>query len=110
MSSEQRVTSPDQHEEHKGQTLRTRDHEVIRRWAEERDARPATVKGSEHGDLLGVLTFDFGEPEENLREVSWDEWFRTFDERNLEFLYQEHLANGRQSNFFRIVSPEREDG
>ncbi|WP_218156106.1 hypothetical protein [Nonomuraea wenchangensis] len=27
-------------------------------WAEEREAQPATVEGTEHGDHLGVLRFD----------------------------------------------------
>jgi hypothetical protein len=34
-------------------------HEVIRRWAEERDAVPVTVPGTEHGHRLGVLRFEF---------------------------------------------------
>jgi hypothetical protein len=107
---DRKVTAPDQHEEHEGQTLRTRDHDTIRRWAEERDGRPATVDGTEHGKLLGVLRIDFGEPSDRLREVTWDEWFRTFDERNLEMIFQEHRSDGRQSNFFRLLNPDREDG
>jgi hypothetical protein len=33
---------------------------------------------------------------------------RTFDERNLVFLFQEHLNNRRPSNHFHFDSPERE--
>ena len=44
-----------------------------------------------------------------LEEVSWDEWFKTFGERNLVLLFQEKLKNGDQSNFFRFDNPERED-
>ncbi|MCP2257706.1 hypothetical protein LX15_001392 [Streptoalloteichus tenebrarius] len=97
------MAEDEQREEHPGQSLTTRDHDVIRRWAEEREATPATVPGTEHGDHLGVLRFDFpGYGGETLQEVSWDEWFRTFDERDLEFLYQEHLRSGEQSNFFKL--------
>ncbi|WP_263008713.1 hypothetical protein [Nonomuraea phyllanthi] len=32
---------------------------MIRQWAGERDASPATVEGTEHGDHLGVLRLDF---------------------------------------------------
>jgi hypothetical protein len=103
------VTSPEEKPERPGQTLVTRNHDVIRRWAEERGATPATVPGTEHGDQLGVLTFDFGADDDRLRHVSWDEWFATFDARNLNFIYQEQLSDGRQSNFFRLESPERED-
>lgn len=44
-----------------------------------------------------------------LEEVSWDDWFRTFDERELVFVFQEHLKRGDDSNFFRFDSPEREN-
>jgi hypothetical protein len=106
----QEVTSPDDDPERKGRSLATTHHEVIRRWAEERGGRPATVEGTEHGDLLGVLRLDFGGDSDRLRPVSWDEWFETFDARRLNFIYQEQRSDGRQSTFFRLESPDREDG
>jgi len=105
----QEVTSPDDEPERAGRSLATTSHEVIRQWAEERGGRPATVEGTEHGDRLGVLRFDFGDDTPKLREVSWEEWFRTFDERKLNFIYQEERSDGRQSTFFRLENPERED-
>ena len=45
--------------DHDGQSLVTRNHEVIMKWAEERGGRPATVGGTEHGDTLGVFRFNF---------------------------------------------------
>ena len=105
----QEITSLDDDPERQGRSLATTSHEVIRRWAEDRDAVPATVEGTEHGDHLGVLRFDFGGDSENLRHVSWDEWFATFDTRKLNFLYQEERKDGNQSNFFRLESPDRED-
>jgi hypothetical protein len=105
----QEITSLDDDPERQGRSLATTSHEVIRRWAEDRDAVPATVEGTEHGDHLGVLRFDFGGDSENLRHVSWDEWFATFDARKLNFLYQEERKDGNQSNFFRLESPDRED-
>lgn len=105
----QEITSPDDEPERAGRSLATSSHEVIRQWAEARGGRPATVEGTEHGDLAGVLRFDFGDDTPKLRHISWDEWFATFDERRLNFLYQEERADGRQSNFFRLENPERED-
>jgi hypothetical protein len=106
----QTVTSVDEHEERPGRSLITQDHDVIRRWAQERGARPATVPGTEHGDHLGVLRFNFPDyGGEDLREVSWEEWFATFDARGLRFIYQEHTSDGTRSNFFRLENPERED-
>ncbi|MBV9349705.1 MAG: hypothetical protein JO026_03060, partial [Patescibacteria group bacterium] len=40
-------------------------------------------------------------------EISWDEFFRIFDDRGLLFLYQEETANGEQSRFCKFV---RDDG
>jgi hypothetical protein len=106
----QEVTSLDEDPERAGRSLATTSrHEVIRKWAEDRNGVPATVEGTEHGDHLGVLRFDFGGNSENLRKVSWDEWFETFDARRLNFIYQEQRKDGNQSNFFRLESPDRED-
>ena len=105
----QEVTSPDEEPERPGRSLATTHHEVIKQWAEDRGGTPATVEGTEHGDHLGVLRFDFGGESENLRHVSWDEWFDTFDARRLNFIYQEETSDGTQSNFFRLESPDRED-
>jgi hypothetical protein len=105
----QEVTSPDEKPEREGRSLATTHHEVIKQWADERGGKPATVEGTEHGDHLGVLRFDFGGGSDNLREVSWEEWFDTFDARRLNFIYQEQRSDGTQSNFFRLESPDRED-
>jgi len=105
----QEVTSTDDEPERAGRSLVTTSHQVIREWAEQRGGVPATVEGTEHGDHLGVLRFDFGGDSERLRQVSWEEWFETFDARRLNFLYQESRKDGNQSNFFRLESPDRED-
>lgn len=105
------IDSPADHEDRKGQSLATRSHEVIRQWAEERQAVPATVEGTEREDRAGVLRLNFpGYGEGNLKEISWDEWFETFDQRRLVFVFQEHKTDGATSNFFRLDNPEREDG
>jgi hypothetical protein len=106
----QEVTSPDEYPERAGRSLATTSHEVIRQWAEERGGEPATVPGTEHGDHLGVLRIDFGGDNADLRKVSWDEWFATFDARELNFIYQEQRKDGNQNTFFRLESPHREDG
>ncbi|MCI4063837.1 hypothetical protein MRQ36_15090 [Micromonospora sp. R77] len=108
----QEITSVDDEPERAGRSLVTTDHEVIRRWAEARKGVPTTVDGSEHDGHAGVLRIDFlaNGREERLSEISWEEWFRAFDERRLNFIYQEERSDGRQSNFFRLESPDREDG
>ncbi|MDQ0757061.1 Rho termination factor N-terminal domain-containing protein [Arthrobacter sp. B3I4] len=105
----QEITSTEDEPEREGRSLATTHHEVIRQWAEDRDGVPATVEGTKHGDHLGVLRIDFGGSDANLKKVSWDEWFKTFDDRGLNFIYQEQRSDGRQSNFFRLENPDRED-
>jgi hypothetical protein len=108
------IDSPGEKPDHDGQTLATVSHDVIQHWAEARDATPATVEGTEHGDHLGVLRFNFpgydSTKDSKLKEVSWDEWFKTFDDRHLVMLFQDKMKDGKQSNFFRFDSPFREDG
>ena len=105
------IGSTQEHEEQPGQSLVTRSHDVIRRWAEQRGAEPATVPGTEHGGHGSVLRFDFpGYGGRELEHISWDDWFRTFDQRQLVFIFQEHLKRGNESNFFRLESPLHNDG
>jgi hypothetical protein len=103
------ISSPDEGEDYAGQTLVTRNPAVIRAWAEERGAKPATVPG-EDPENPRVLRLDFPGYAEGLTPVSWETWFRVFEERKLVFLFQQHLKDGRQSNFFQLDAPEREDG
>lgn len=105
----QEVTSPDEDPERAGRSLVTTSHEVIRQWAEARGGQPATVQGTEHESHLGVLRFAFNHDDDRLKRVTWEEWFKTFDERGLNFLYQEQRSDGAQSNFFRLENPHRED-
>jgi hypothetical protein len=84
---------------------RTQDHDRIRQWVQARGGVPTFVKGTG-----GMLRIDFVEGaashghEENLEEVSWDDWFKVFDERELSFLY----SSERDSRFFKLVSGTEE--
>jgi hypothetical protein len=84
----------------------TTDHDEIRRWVEEHDGKPVTVRGTGDGDDAGVLRIDFpgGAGEDQLEPTSWDEWFAKFDENKLAFLYQQEKASGEDSTFFKLVS------
>jgi hypothetical protein len=85
-------------------TKLTTDHEEIRRWVEAHGGRPATVRGTSD-DGAGVLRIDFpgGAGEDQLEPISWDAWFRKFDESGLAFLYQEEKADSEDSTFFKLV-------
>ncbi len=85
---------------------KTTDHNKIQKWVEERGGRPATVKRTEKGGDAGILRIDFPgySGEQSLEPISWDEFFRQFDEKELAFLYQDKTSNGEQSRFFKFVS------
>ena len=84
-----------------GQT--TTNHELIRKWVEQRGGRPTRVKGTEDRDGEGILRIDFEEPESRLEPISWKEFFETFEDRKLAFLYQDKTADGKTSRFFKFV-------
>jgi hemerythrin superfamily protein len=102
------IHSPDEHAERPGQTLATRNPEVIRQWAGHRKAEPATTPGGDT-ERPRVLRFDFPAYDDTLQHVSWEAWLRVFQDRDLVFLFQAQKADGADSNFFRLDNPERED-
>ncbi len=84
------------------------DHKTIRKWMEARGGKPATVKTTGKGEpgILRVYFPDAG-PEESLEEISWEDFFEKFDQRNLAFLMQEKTADGKVSRFNKFVSREQ---
>jgi hypothetical protein len=87
------------------ETRTTTDHDEIRSWVEAHGGKPARVRGTESGEGVGVLTIDFpgGAGEDTLEHISWDEWFRTFEDNDLAFLHQPQKASGEDSTFFKLV-------
>lgn len=85
---------------------RTDDHETIRKWAEERGAKPSRVKSTGSDNDIGILRMDFPgySGADELEEISWDEFFDKFDEEGLEFLYQEQTESGGISRFNKFVN------
>ena len=81
----------------------TTDHDTIRAWAEARGGHPARVAGTGEGPDDGLLRIDFGEPEEALEAIGWDEFFRIFEANDLAFLHQDETSDGSTSRFGRFV-------
>jgi hypothetical protein len=91
-----------------GSSQSTTDHGAIRKWVESRNGHPAVVKATtggrgQGGATMGILRIDFEPAEESLSEVSWDDFFATFDENQLMFVYQETTADGAPSRFCKFV-------
>jgi hypothetical protein len=82
----------------------TTDHDVIRRWVEKRGGHPARVGRTGDDEDMGVIRIDFPgfSGEGTLEEISWDEFFEKFEEKQLAFLYQDE----GESRFNKLVSRE----
>lgn len=88
------------------------DQEEILQWAEERDARPASVRGTGGRSDIGMIRLEFPGfgSEQSLEEIEWDDWFRKFDESRLALLVQDETAAGEKSNFNKLVKRETAEG
>lgn len=84
----------------------TRDHDVIREWAEARGGVPAGAGGG--NDDPGVLRIDFPDrgDDDSLDDVEWNQFFAKFDEQDLDFVYQEQTSDGSTSRFNRFTRSE----
>lgn len=88
-----------------GESKKTTDHDEIRRWAEARGGRPATVTSTRTSEDPGLIRVDFPgySGEDSLEEITWEEWFVKFEDQGLALVYQETTADGEQSSFNRLV-------
>ena len=79
----------------------TIDHDEIRKWAEAKGGKPAAVERTHGGGDVGIIRIMFPESEQSdhgsLVEISWDEFFKQFEDSNLALLYDE------KSLFSKIV-------
>jgi hypothetical protein len=91
-----------------GESAITSDHQAVKKWIEDRDGKPAAVKGTGTDNDPGILRVAFPgfSEKESLKEITWDEFFRKFDDAKLAFLYQEKTASGERSNFNKFVKRE----
>jgi hypothetical protein len=66
----------------------TINHDEIRAWIEARNGTPAAVASTANNDEPGVLRVLFQEQESgnSLEKISWDDFFKKFEEEKLAFL------------------------
>lgn len=79
----------------------TKDHDAIKEWVENRQGEPALVRDaeSERKENGGVLRIKFDEDTDELQAISWEEFFKIFDDRDLTFLYD----TDKESRFNKFV-------
>jgi hypothetical protein len=71
----------------------TTDHAKIRKWAEAHGGKPAAVGRTHTDDDVGLIRIMFPQAPQSehqaLVEISWDEFFKKFEETKLALLYEE---------------------
>jgi hypothetical protein len=69
----------------------TTDRDTIIKWAEAKGGKPAAVKSTHQGGDVGIIRIMFPDnsntEHEALTEISWDEFFAEFEERQLALVY-----------------------
>ncbi len=79
--------------------LATKDHDLIRRWAERHRGEPATGEATASGPATvhvsdGGAGIRFNFPGyARFRPIAWAEWFENFDHHQLTFVYEEEVAD-----------------
>ncbi len=94
-----------------GETHTTTDHDVIKRWVQERGGKPASIRETrKRGETAGILRINFPgfSGEEVLEPISWNDFFAKFEQDGLAFQYQEKTGGGELSRFARFVRRENE--
>lgn len=87
------------------ESKQTTDHNIIQKWVEKRDGKPALVEAMDSGKEGGILRIKFQDhSKETLEEISWDRFFDIFEKNKLQFLYQEKTKDGGESRFFKFTN------
>jgi hypothetical protein len=84
----------------------TTDHQFIRRWVEARGGQPARVKGTAVEGSSGVLLIDYPgySGTHALETISWDEFFKGFEDNELAFRYQVETKSDDESRFSKLIN------
>ena len=90
----------------KHQATTTTDHNEIQHWIEARRGVPSVVRATHQREGSGLLRVDFPEkePDEGLEAVSWDEFFKIFEGKDLAFLYQDQTSHGDPSRVCKFIT------
>ncbi len=69
----------------------TTDHDAIIKWAESKGGKPAAVESTHQAGDVGIIRIMFPDSpnseHDSLTEISWDDFFAEFEQRQLALLY-----------------------
>ena len=100
-------------EQQSGAVLATDNHDVIREWAAEHDAEPATGEATASGpstvnvqDGGSGIRFNFPGVA-RFRPITWEEWFGNFRRHDLLFVYEREVPGEPPRARYRLVPREK---
>lgn len=108
-----RVDAETEGQQPPGSILATDDPRLIREWAAQHSAQPATGEATESGPATvnvqdGGAGIRFNFPAAGIfRPISWDEWFQNFNQYDLLFVYERDAPGATPSGRYRIVPKAR---
>ncbi|GAC1333541.1 MAG: hypothetical protein NVSMB17_14100 [Candidatus Dormibacteria bacterium] len=91
-------------------TETTIDHDAIRAWALARGGSPAVMSGATDATDEPVLRIAFKDDDAGLEEVTWEEFFRVFDEGRLAMIHGGDSDPGHTHKLVSRVTAEQENG
>jgi hypothetical protein len=101
------ITDEDRHRDVR--VVATRDHELVRRWAQRHSAEPATGEATPSGpptvdvhDEGTGLRFNFPGVQ-RFRPIAWDEWLSSFERDSLVFVYERAASGESLSYRYRLL-------
>ena len=110
------LPQPGEELQESGTVVATRDHALIRAWARQHSAEPATGEGTSTGPATvdvndGGARVRFNFPAAAaFRPITWDEWFDLFTRDDLVFVYEPESSGDaagaygrRASAFYRLL-------
>jgi hypothetical protein len=107
------VDMGNEREQPAGSIVATDDPELIREWAQQHKAEPATGEATASGPATvdvqdGDAGIRFNFPAAGrFRPISWDEWFQNFRHHQLLFVYERDVPGKTPSGRYRMVPKAR---
>ncbi len=90
----------------------TTDHSKIKTWAEKHGGKPAAVDSTYSKGDVGIIRLMFPKAphsdHEHLVEISWDEFFKEFEQRKLALLYEQDSMFSKLVGRDSVKERERE--
>ncbi|MFC6906640.1 hypothetical protein ACFQGH_15700 [Halalkalicoccus tibetensis] len=92
------------------ETRMTTDHGTIRNWIESNDLAVARTAETARNRSGGLTVVTEGRTDDSIKEVSWDEFFETFEDEGLAFVYRTETMGPEEQLYYEFVPREDAEG